>query len=90
MLMHTSQADPDSQTNSPLSLESILQAIGNLQPDDKNTLVNEIVGKEPNISIVLGNNNLAGSVVFQFNIMSSEQATQVLNAVRDRIESEGK
>jgi hypothetical protein len=61
-----------------------------LKPEEKQHVVNEVLGSESGISIVLGNNNLTGSVVFQINLMDASQATDILKSISLRIENEGK
>lgn len=86
----TPEINSNSQNSSKPRLEELIKSIKDLKPEEQQHLVNQVLGKENGPTIVLGNNNLTGSVVFQINLMDASQAADILKSISLRIESEGK
>jgi hypothetical protein len=68
-----------------MELEEIIAEIKELNPEERIHLISEVVSKESGISIVLGNNQLKGEVVYQINVFSGDRATQLLRDIADRL-----
>jgi len=84
--MQANTPDPNRQTNRRMGLNDIIDAVELLAPLDKSRLVKAIVTEDPSLAIV--SNSLTGSMLSQINLMSIEQAAEILETVAMQVEAE--
>lgn len=69
------------------SLSDVLPLIEKLPVEEKAQLVKKLLGTE-GLSVVLGNNQLSGSIIVQINTMGNEDLSDILRAIATKIEKQ--
>ena len=69
-------------------LDDLVDLAENLPVDQKAELVQRLLGQQPGLSVVFGNNQLSGSITVQINTTDRESLGDILDAIGDRIRTE--
>jgi hypothetical protein len=70
------------------SIEELLDLADGLPVEQRATLIQKLLGQNPGLSVVFGNNQLSGQIVVQINTADREAIGDVLDAISDRIRTE--
>lgn len=68
-------------------IEDVLPLVEKLPVEEKAQLVKKLLGTE-GLSVVLGNNQLTGSIIVQINTMGKEDLSEILKAIALKIEKQ--
>ena len=72
------------------TLGEILPMVEGLSIEEKAELVQQLLGEQSGLSVVLGNAPLHSLVIMHINRMSRDELSNILKAIADRIAFEGK
>jgi|GEM_PF-2735792 len=74
-------------TKSP-KLTRLKAEIDDLKPDEKAEVMKHLLGSDKSLQVVFGNSNVTATTMFQINITSDADVSNLLKAVADRMEKE--
>lgn len=84
-MYETESSSQNSQATSRNQVKEALQLIQNLNPEDKAHIISRVIVSEPSINIVFENISLHCAVVFQINLMNSNQALKIISNLVSQI-----